>query len=390
MLNLNLLFNKSYFDGLRDRQEDVFEDSLKTRNKEICGAVFTKDDYKPLPKEICPHTILMKTTYPGLLVGTGYAHEVESGADQCIKLGFSFDYVSGQPYVPGSSVKGMLRSCFQPDIIDEVLRTIQGNFKEYQIAENDKLNTNQIDRIVADLNNLESDIFDGPDIFFDAVLRSGSRIRDPENSGKNKGNVMTLDYITPHGHGKDETKNPTPLLMIKVQPNVIFEFRFCLRDSFIGEVRISAQQKKALFRILIELFGIGAKTNVGYGVLTYIADDEAIQPIAQAEEDAQKALRHRIAPASAARPIQVQQRQQPSMHPARQKSAPATSMSGNEYHACAAPGCRNKTRNILCGTCQERARAEGKCAICGVKTGWNARFNNYYDLCWKCKQAHSA
>src|SRR5690554_3416875 len=48
------------------------------------------------------------TTYPGLLIGSGYQHE--SGGENEFKIGFFFDYTTGLPQIPGSSVKGVLRS----------------------------------------------------------------------------------------------------------------------------------------------------------------------------------------------------------------------------------------------------------------------------------------
>ena len=62
----------------------------------------------------------LKTTYPGALIGSGLVHGV--GDDHEIKIGFQFDYVSGLPYIPGSSVKGILRSMFgKADYIKEKL-----------------------------------------------------------------------------------------------------------------------------------------------------------------------------------------------------------------------------------------------------------------------------
>ena len=49
--------------------------------------------------------------YPGLLVGTGYIHTTGLSNDE-IKMGFSFDYVSGLPYIPATSVKGTLKQAF--------------------------------------------------------------------------------------------------------------------------------------------------------------------------------------------------------------------------------------------------------------------------------------
>ena len=72
------------------------------------------------------------------------------------------------------------------------------------------------------------------------------------------------DYITPHNN---IIKNPIPILMMKVLPDVVFEFRFKLSNIKIGEITITAEDKKHLFTKILSVLGVGAKTNVGYGNL---------------------------------------------------------------------------------------------------------------------------
>lgn len=113
------------------------------------------------------------------------------------------------------------------------------------------------------VKKLENDIFENEnkkngqvDVFFDAVVKQGDKNR----------HILGFDYITPHGD--DLTKDPVPVKILKVLPNVVFEFAFKLKDSTIDNVTITADKKKSLFISLLKHFGIGAKTNVGYGVLT--------------------------------------------------------------------------------------------------------------------------
>lgn len=222
MKNLNLLFNKTYYDGFND-----FAD----KNSKLIEAEFDKD-FKE--SEVAQQTFCMRTLYPGLLVGIGYPHGVAKGIindTNDIPVGFSFDYVSGQPYIPGSSVKGVLRSGFHHY---DLIRELVGDQ-------------------TLDVKALEEDIFEGEDVFFDAVVRRGNATKK----------LLGFDYITPH---PDPVKNPIPIRMLKVLPDVVFEFRFSLKD---GD-KVKADQKCALFKELLELLGIGAKTNVGYGTLKCI------------------------------------------------------------------------------------------------------------------------
>lgn len=247
MLNLNLLFHKCYYDAIdldqtkgRDNKT-AFERSLERKNSDIFAYRFI-DGYAPSPLQDRQgfKCFRLSTAYPGLLVGTGYAHGTGiEGADADINCGFSFDYVTGQPYIPGSSVKGLLRSGFQHH---EVIK-------------------NLLDVPNLDVAALERAIFDealppdaGKVVFLDAVIASGNAEQ----------RVVGSETITPHTAGI--TKDPSPIQMIKILPEVAIEFRFILGDVNVGGATVSAEAVKKLFMELLKLFGIGAKTNVGYGV----------------------------------------------------------------------------------------------------------------------------
>ena len=244
MNNLNLLFNKTYYEMI-GRSKNVFDKDLKRKNEELFGTRFEDGDYLESPFEEGKEyggrvfrRFFMKTVYPGLLVGTGYSHG--SGlSDNDINLGFSFDYSSGQPYVPGSSVKGILHSCFKNG---ELIRAF---LEDLGIG-------------TADTKALENIIFGktdtaGADIFLDAVIKRGNK----------DDLIVGSDSITPHGD--DVTKDPTPLSMIKILPDVVMEFRFLLDKN---DDILPPDKKAVLFRSILEFNGIGAKTNVGYGILS--------------------------------------------------------------------------------------------------------------------------
>jgi CRISPR-associated protein Cmr6 len=228
MKNLNLLFNKSYYKALHpDKSQKELDNAFKNVNDQMFQAVFLHDrDYKALP--VAKHTFLLKTAYPGLLIGIGNNHgSGESPED--IAVGFSFDYTSGQPYIPGSSVKGILRSHFKDR--PEAVGALSG-------------------RTVQQVKTLEKEIFEGEDVFFDTVVYDGDEY----------GHLIGSEYITPH---PDPMQNPIPVHLIKVLPDVRFEFRFQLCDS----AEMTAIEKKDLFYKLLVTFGVGAKTNVGFGIL---------------------------------------------------------------------------------------------------------------------------
>jgi CRISPR-associated protein Cmr6 len=188
------------------------------------------------------HGFALTLMYPGLLTGSGIPHE--SNTEGEFKIGFSFDHTTGLPVIPGSSVKGLLRSAFQQ---------AEGEYVRFLLGENSSI----------DIEALEHEIFQGEtiiqgkkkviplykrDIFFDAAM---IEVKNKEDK------FLAEDYITPH---PSPFKNPVPLLFLKVLPRVTFLFQFRLHTGMI-----TAEEKKLLFEHIIRDLGIGAKTNVGYG-----------------------------------------------------------------------------------------------------------------------------
>lgn len=250
MRNLHLLYNKLYYQSVNNLQ-----DRCKALNQQIISVEFVPDrdrlsQFDHVPGLSC---FSLEVVYPGLLIGLGALHSSGLSREE-IKLGFTFDYVSGQPILPGSSLKGMLRSCFQeqPEMICGLLQLPMGDASKAASS-------------LQQVNALKESIFDGGDVFFDAIVERG----DP--SGK----VMEQDFITPH---PSPFKNPIPIRMLKVRPGVRFTFRFLLSDSRMDDdCLLSAQDKLSLFRQLIPLMGVGAKTNVGYGHLQEIRQSGGVQ-----------------------------------------------------------------------------------------------------------------
>ena len=231
--NINWLFYKDYF---RDENGNHLfrggketEDLISHKTENILNQKLVK--LSPLPLK---QYLDLTTTYPGLLIGSGYQHEI-GGVNGEFQLGFFFDYTTGMPVVSGSSVKGVLRSAFKhQDYILDLL---------------------DLDKEI-DIEKLEVEIFDRQkDRFFDAFIIKS----DNQNE-----TFLDDDYITPHS---EEFKDPLPLRFLKVSPNVTFRFYFDLKDGIITK-----EEKLLLFDKILQDLGVGAKTNVGYGKL--IGDNE--------------------------------------------------------------------------------------------------------------------
>ncbi|MCC5937997.1 MAG: type III-B CRISPR module RAMP protein Cmr6 [Lunatimonas sp.] len=212
------------------------------------------------------HSFELSLTYPGLLIGSGYQHE--SGAEGESKIGFYFDYTTGLPEVPGSSVKGMLRSNF-PGNKEGELEAAKIEWISTLINEILEKQGKSVNIEGDQLRRLEMEIFEGVDYskpdgnflssyrrdcFYGALLSPANRRSYP---------FLGTDYVTPH---PDWFKDPVPLMFLKVMPGIILLFNFRLFDSMVIP-EVTKEVKLELFKQLLMARGIGAKTNVGYGQL---------------------------------------------------------------------------------------------------------------------------
>ena len=261
--NIGLTYYKTYFEDLCfDLEKGVItkdgfaNDTLFSSNLNNLGINFANLD------ELRNSKIDdLDTCYPGLLAGAGYAHEI-GGMEDELKLGFFFDHTTGLPCIPGSSVKGVLRSACEAD---------KGNYIKYIIDE--LASGKRVSSVTLKAVSLASDpvkiivehgqkyselvlkVFEGKgmepykrEVFFDAF---------PIHSTNENGKFLDNDYIT---HHESPIKDPNPVQFMKILPGVTFRFDFRLNNEVID-----ADLKLELFRQIILDLGIGAKTNVGYG-----------------------------------------------------------------------------------------------------------------------------
>ena len=228
----------------------------------VRAAIFVNKEVSNVLRTANFYVVKMKVQAPGLLIGSGLAHGLP-GSEEDVKTGLQFDYTSGLPVIPGSSVKGVIRSAF-PTIKED---------KEQSNEADEKLN--YIKSLIADIPEFSSlvledndilelgnQMFNHGDIFADALLVGyGTRMKQHGPVTQ----VLTEDYITPHTGGP--LAQPIPIKIVKVAPGVTFAFCFKFNETKIGAKVVSASMKKALCAAILQDLGVGAKTNVGYGVL---------------------------------------------------------------------------------------------------------------------------
>ena len=202
----------------------------------------------PINQSFC-----LEVRYPGLITGIGLNHEAKIEGE--LKLGIHLDYTTGLPVIYGSSVKGVLRAAFQEDNLLETLIILVPILR-------DKLETIRAKIQNKSLKDYTFDIFGNDDdrdcrsvykrdIFYDAIIEKTNR----------NGHMLATDSITPHGN--DPLKEPTPLTFIRIASGCLIKFRFKLLDT----ETLTANDKAVLFKAILMAFGIGAKTNIGYGRL---------------------------------------------------------------------------------------------------------------------------
>ena len=232
-------------------------------NEQVASAISVNTEVLEVLSYADYSVMNMRVQAPGLLIGSGLAHGLP-GSEEDVKTGLQFDYTSGLPVIPGSSVKGVIRSAFP---------TIKEDKEQSNEADAEKLN--YIKSLIADIPEfsalgledkdileLGNQMFNHGDVFADALLVGyGTRMKQ---HGPVK-QVLAEDYITPHTGGP--LAQPIPIKIVKVAPGVTFAFCFKFNETKIGAKVVSASMKKALCAAILQELGVGAKTNVGYGVL---------------------------------------------------------------------------------------------------------------------------
>ena len=274
-MNLHYQFWVDYYKEFENTSE-LSKEYIEGKNYALVSSAWG-DSGAAIPIPEGTQTLAFKVLYPGLLMGLGYEHSTDLVKDAPkIALGMSLDYTTGLPCIPGSEVKGMLRSAFigSKDLIIGYLAEVKEEFS--------KLSEKEIHDLEVDIfghthtydpnfkPSKETEEGQGKDVFFDAFPIK------PDS----KGHLIGLENITSHISYDPELKDPcmyqgltaiNPITLLKVMPNVVFLFRFKLCDSVIktkeGEITVTPDEKLKLFENIIADFGMGAKTNVGFGLL---------------------------------------------------------------------------------------------------------------------------
>lgn len=260
---------------LKQRFENYYfnPSKIKEMDKEFFNVTLSKEEKNELEEDLNLKKIYLSVAYPGLLIGTGTNLKFESIGKEKVKeednynIGINFDYTSGIPFIPGSSIKGVLRSFF-PNIDSSIEEK-----KEITEAKTEIINT-LLNRnfSIEELKKITACIFEG---YIGKEDKTQSKEatdylpmfkRDKFIEGRvlinSKTEVLERDYITPH---KKILENPVPLEIVKIPPETKIEVYLQLHDIELDGLILKAEEKLNLFREILYITGIGAKTNTGYG-----------------------------------------------------------------------------------------------------------------------------
>ncbi len=298
MTNLSWLLYKGYYEDFPNEWWNARSDDKVTENKILAfikgkHAMFQRFRLAGSDSEQT-HDFILKVMNHGLLYGAGA--KISTGVKSSFQFGFDLDYTTGLPILHGSSIKGAIRSRFPQLPIYKSEKNKKGLrlLSDAEVSHLDEKEKGQVQKQKAieifdllfkgstmdpceKINTiylLELNIFEGihvresfnelkylsncssRDLFYEAIPISG-----PE------GRLFETDVITPHG--EDPLKNPVPLPFLKVMPGVSYGFRFKMNEAKIEinsqDITITAKMKRDLFQSILCDYGLGAKTNVGYG-----------------------------------------------------------------------------------------------------------------------------
>ena len=194
------------------------------------------------------------------------------GTESIYETSMTLHHVYGIPYMPASSIKGVVRSW----IINEVFGSENLHFAEGYAIENKefcdvfgcpkKLNIKNPDRsfksYYSQTDGEKKGTRIGNIIFFDAFPLEIPTI-EPD--------IMNVHYPEYYGKGKQPTdcQNPIPIFFLTVK-DTSFQFVLGTRNGELSNYIIGGRTISEWLKEALEEHGIGAKTAVGYGQMTSV------------------------------------------------------------------------------------------------------------------------
>ncbi len=189
------------------------------------------------------------------------------GSESIYETSMTFHHIYGIPYIPGSAIKGVIRSYI---ITEEFGKDNNGDLDLRNAEEKALKNKVFCDIFGCSKNSFYNKSMQGRIVFFDAV---------PSSLPKIKPDVMNPHYGPYYSDSSGKTPpadyhNPVPIFFLTVE-DTEFEFIIGVKEIDNTPIQEGKFRGKTLLSVAFEWMekalkehGIGAKTAVGYGNLT--------------------------------------------------------------------------------------------------------------------------
>lgn len=204
-------------------------------------------------------TIKAKTTSP-FITGLGSGHPTETG--------MVLDRNLGVPYIPASSIKGVMRLSHAINLVEKLNK--EKSKHDISIDDNDS----ELVRYFGTADTKQEKQYRGQLVFLDAYP-----VRDVP---------LKVDIMNPHytkyynGENKQpvETESPVPIKFLTVKEGTEFVFHCVFMPLELND-KCNADEIYSMFTTAFEKVGFGGKTSIGYG--RFARNDKKIDMTNQSE-----------------------------------------------------------------------------------------------------------
>ena len=184
----------------------------------------------------------------------------------------------GVPYIPGSALKGVAKHYAIHRLAENLVECENGDFFKHAGSVQNSVEEPDDSKVSGDVKSLSFEI-DGVEMTFEDIRRIFGTQRwvgevvffdafpTPEQL-KSKP-ILELDIMNPHyqpyyqhGEAPGDWHSPTPIFILTVPKGFEFIFSLAPREAGDGEI---VEKAEVLLREVLQRFGVGAKTSLGYG-----------------------------------------------------------------------------------------------------------------------------
>ncbi len=236
-----------YKDTIKDLKESVFN-NMKNYNKTVCNEYVKK--LNQIQSLITSEKIQL-TTDSRLVIGLGITSVLE--------VSMRLHHIYGIPYIPSSTVKGILRSY-------NLLKISGGDSKKYEETEK-KLESLKVDSNEK-ITEEDKEIFNLVKLFGNQNYKGDLIILDayPDSCPEFEEDIINVHYPDYYQENKppSENQNPSPIKFLTIKRGTKFNFYFKNSQSY---KELTGRDIKEDLIQATKYIGIGSKTSIGYGML---------------------------------------------------------------------------------------------------------------------------